>query len=175
MPRTAPCSNRDGGIRLCFFLLYLQPGQAIFLLKSGSQCKVIPQARVIWEYKNNSPPLACVVPEQLLSVEWDGDHRSSPIPKPQREKASLWGWEQWAGSTMDQKLMQKTWSEKVLCGPGVWIRNPALGQTHLYSCGNSDYNTGPLFHSYICKSESRVQHQEFKLASISIPFYFKIR
>lgn len=47
MPRTTATSNSDGNIRLCFFLLYVQPSQAIFLLKSDSQGKASPRAGVI--------------------------------------------------------------------------------------------------------------------------------
>lgn len=101
MPRFAPTSSTDEDIRLCFFL---QPGQAIFVLKSDRRRKASPPAGVIWEFKNTSSPLAYVV------------------------------------------------------------------QEHLFSCGNSGYNTGPLLRSYTCRSESRVQHREFKLAPISIPF-----
>lgn len=126
--------------------------------------------------KNNAPTLSHVVQEQLLYVEGDGDHRSSPTPKSEREMAGFWGWEQRAGPAMEQKLMQsKDLEGEGAMWPGEHGSNLAFGQIHLFSCGNSGYNTGPRLHLWAWRSESRVQHQEIKLAAISILFHFKVK
>lgn len=79
-----------------------------------------------------------------------------------QNQSEIRGWGHWSGSAIEEELSYRVRTCTVdLCGSGICGRNPPFGQTRIFPCGNS-FNSGPL----LPRPESRVQHQEFKLAPV---------